>query len=298
MRSVNHLIGELSHKGFETTMSQYSRDEIIEAARRAAAETDATMLSRSEFERLTGISQYHIYRKFPNGGWLEVVKLAGLDRHYRYNEPVPDDELIAEFHRVATTLGRIPPWPLFGSHAKVSADTVRKRFGGLQGTLKRYRAWLELNDADSPMLDILHARSQHEIPTPQTLSSNLPTPSIQWSRGEGVQYGPPLNFRGLRHAPINEQGVVYLFGMVSYELGYLVEAIHSAFPDCEAKRSVDRHNDRWQRVRIEFEYRSANFREHGHDVAACDLIVCWVHDWNDCPLEVLELRGVIGQLDG
>ncbi|MBX9788237.1 MAG: hypothetical protein K2Y37_04935 [Pirellulales bacterium] len=39
----------------------------------------------------------------------------------------------------------------------------------------------------------------------------------------------------MRHAPINEQGVVYLFGMVSRELGFYIEAIQQGFPDCEGK---------------------------------------------------------------
>ncbi len=114
----------------------------------------------------------------------------------------------------------------------------------------------------------------------------------------GVEYGEPISFRGLRHAPINEQGVVYLFGMVSSELGFLVEAIHTSYPDCEAKRCIDQHRGRWQRVRIEFEHKSSNFVDHGHDPADCDLIVCWEHDWPDCPLEVVELRHVIKDLEG
>ena len=35
----------------------------------------------------------------------------------------------------------------------------------------------------------------------------------------------------LQHAPINEQGVVYLFGMVSHELGFLVEAVQTGFQE-------------------------------------------------------------------
>ena len=49
-------------------------------------------------------------------------------------------------------------------------------------------------------------------------------------------YGDPIDFRGLRHEPVNEQGVVFLFGMVAEQLEYLVEAIQDGFPDCEAKR--------------------------------------------------------------
>ena len=34
--------------------------------------------------------------------------------------------------------------------------------------------------------------------------------------------GEKINFRGLVHAPVNELGVVYLFGMISEELGFEV----------------------------------------------------------------------------
>jgi len=105
-----------------------------------------------------------------------------------------------------------------------------------------------------------------------------------------AEYGAPIDFRGLRHAPLNEQGVIYLFGLVAHELGFLVEAISASFPDCEAKRCVDRKRDRWQRVYIEFEFQSRNFLGHEHDATKCDIVVCWEHDWPDCPLEVIELR--------
>jgi hypothetical protein len=40
---------------------------------------------------------------------------------------------------------------------------------------------------------------------------------------------------------------------------------------------------------IEFELESRSFLLHGHDVRGTDLIVCWKHNWEDCPLEVIEL---------
>lgn len=276
-------------------MSELTREDIIAAARRAAQESGANVLSRDDFERLTKIGQYHIYRLFPDGGWSEVIRLAGLEINPLYNLPVSDEALLAEFHSVATALGRIPTWAQFGSRAAFSADTVRKRFGGLRGTCERYRQWLGQNDPASPILDLLPAASRYDSTSSAPLSLDREIiPAKQWPKHEGVQYGAPIDFRGLRHAPINEQGVVYLFGMVSRELGFIVEAIHSAFPDCVAKRSVDHRGVRWQQVRIEFEFRSSNF---DHDPNGCDLIVCWDHDWLDCPLEVIELSRVIRELE-
>ena len=65
-----------------------------------------------------------------------------------------------------------------------------------------------------------------------------------------------------------------------------------------ARRSGGSPRERWQRVRIEFEFESRNFWEHGHAVSGCDVIVCWRHNWDDCPkhIEVVELSGVIKSL--
>jgi hypothetical protein len=105
-----------------------------------------------------------------------------------------------------------------------------------------------------------------------------------------------MKFRGLQHAPVNELGVVYLFGMVAEDLHFVVESIHGPFPDCEAKHRSDPRRDRWRRVRIEFEYLSSNFRDHGHDPKGCHYIVCWEHDWADCPVAVIELRSEIEKM--
>jgi hypothetical protein len=68
------------------------------------------------------------------------------------------------------------------------------------------------------------------------------------------------------------------------------------FPDCEAKRCVEKSGDVWERVRIEFEYKSRNFLDHGHRDEDCDVLVCWEHNWPECPIEVVELRSAIDTL--
>jgi hypothetical protein len=98
------------------------------------------------------------------------------------------------------------------------------------------------------------------------------------------------------HGPVNEAGVIYLFGTMSERLGFVVVRIQSEFPDCEAMRLVG--IERWQRILIEFEYESRNFLKHMHNVKGCDLIVCWRHNWPECPLPVIELRSEVEKLGG
>lgn len=118
-------------------------------------------------------------------------------------------------------------------------------------------------------------------------------------RGEGLlpskrKFGPPLNFREFRHEPINEQGVVFLFGMVAKELGFLVEGVASSYPDCIAKRKVK--GGLYEPVNIEFEFEASSFRKHKHDAKSCDLLICWENDWPGCPVEVIELKAAIKNL--
>ena len=106
--------------------------------------------------------------------------------------------------------------------------------------------------------------------------------------------GSPLNFRGLVYGPINEQGVVYLFGLVAGDLNIRVESIQQGYPDCTAIRYVGK--GRWERINIEFEFKSSNF---DHDPDKCDVLVCWEDDLPQGKkdsikgLQVIELKSVI-----
>ena len=85
--------------------------------------------------------------------------------------------------------------------------------------------------------------------------------------------GSPLNFRGLVYAPINEQGVVYLFGLIANDLNIRVESIQQGYPDCTAVRFAGK--GKWERINIEFEFKSSGF---DHDPDKCDVLVCWEDD--------------------
>ncbi len=99
----------------------------------------------------------------------------------------------------------------------------------------------------------------------------------------------------LTNAPVNEMGVVFLFALVAWDLGFQVESLWTrGEPDGRGKRQVA--PGKWQDVRIEFEYERKNFRLHGHDPKKCDVLVCWKHNWKECPeeIEVIELSKIFG----
>jgi hypothetical protein len=110
-------------------------------------------------------------------------------------------------------------------------------------------------------------------------------------------FGKKINFKSLSCAPVNELGVVYLFGVLHDTFDFKIESVQAGFPDCIARRKVS--DNRWEEIRIEFEYESKSFETHGHDIEGADMIVCWKHNWKNCPqnIEVIELSSLLGDAE-
>jgi hypothetical protein len=110
-------------------------------------------------------------------------------------------------------------------------------------------------------------------------------------------FGDKINFKSLSCAPVNELGVVYLFGVLHDTFDLKIESIQAGFPDCVARRKIK--NNRWEEIRIEFEFDSKSFKAHGHDPNKADMIICWNHNWKNCPehIEVIELSSVLGDAE-
>ena len=106
---------------------------------------------------------------------------------------------------------------------------------------------------------------------------------------EDLVIGEPLDFEGLTNAPMEENGVIFLFGKLHERMGIRIKAIRKGFPDATGEVWI---KSRLYPRTIEFEFRSSDFKRHGHDPQKCDIIVCWEHDWDDCPknLFVIELK--------
>ncbi len=256
-----------------------TRDEVVQELQRVAAQLGNERVTRREFARHGRFAPSVVERTF--GSWNKAITAAGLEPITRY-ERLSDDELRTEFNRVTSLLGKAPTRSEFAANSTLSPGVYERRFGKWSATVAEYAGTVRPPSSD---------RHKEETGLAQRPSPNI---GVIASRSK-ASFGPPLNFRELRHEPVNEQGVVFLFGMVARELGFLVDAVRPGFPDCRAKRLTRNHQ--YVEVDIEFEFRSSNFREHGHDPHGCDLIVCWENDWPGCPVEVLELKSGIKPLD-
>jgi hypothetical protein len=120
------------------------------------------------------------------------------------------------------------------------------------------------------------------------------TPEEGFNRIENVQIhetGGILGVRGIVYEPINEQGVILLFAALCHDLGFMIEGIRSIFPDALLRRKNTKGT--WNSCRAEFEFKSSFFRLHKHNPRLCDLVICWEHDWKECPVEVMSLKETI-----
>lgn len=268
---------------------------------RAVAQSIGHRPSRREFLSHSGMTARQVTNHFES--WNQAVKAAGFEPDIK-NQRIDDKELLEDWGRVVRKLREIPTFTRYNREGTYSSEVFQSRFGAWSTMPDLFCQFVREKPEWADVVALLPVAQQPV----QTISTSTTTevngtakrerhPTARHTKLDSrPTYGNPIDFRGLRHEPVNEQGVVFLFGMVAKELGYMVEAVQGAYPDCEAKRQITASN--WQRVRIEFEYESRNFRDHGHPEHGCDVIVCWRHNWPDCPacLEVVELSSIIKTL--
>ncbi len=269
----------------------------------ALAKRAGERLTRQAFLAESGMSVGDIFRYWPNWSAALVEAGAGFGP---YHERIPPEELLRDWGKITRKLGQIPTRNQYKLQGHYSPGVLERNYGPWSSVPSAFRMFAADDPEWRDVFSLLPSQTEQTEP-PSELGDLRALPSATespapcsgaWHRTlyERPTYGDPIDFRGLRHAPVNESGVVLLFGMVARELGYLVEAVQAGFPDCEAKRQTGK--GRWQRVRVEFEFESRNFRDHNHDAGGCDIIVCWCHNWPECPkrIEVLELQEVIKRL--
>lgn len=246
----------------------HTPESLVARLRELAAATGRDDISKTEFLKATGISRHHITRAF--GGYAALREAAGM--RAPFNTRLDNDTMLRLLRDACVAAGGVPSFGQIERFGAPSKSTYCKRWRNWRGVQQALREWLTVHDPGSPYLTSLQDK---------------PSRTRRRAQMPAANFGAPLHSGPLLHEPTNEMGVVALFGGLATALGFSIERVGIGFPDCEAKQRV---TGGWRRVRIEFEYQSRNFERHGHDPEGCDLIVCWEHNWEACPLDVLELK--------
>jgi hypothetical protein len=251
---------------------------------------------------MTGIQGFEVRKAF--GTVTAAMKAAGLEpKGVGYS--LSTSELLMEWARLARKLGRLPRVADLPTEKIASAAPYWRRFKLWTRVGFCFRRFAEAEGISGQWQDVLEMVKRAD----RTVALE-PDCGEAHKRGRNAEphqiagrrtrvrddrpvYGAPLGLPEMAYAPVNEAGVMFLFGAVARRLGFQVHRIQTEFPDCKAMQEVA--PGRLQRVRIEFEYASKNFLAHGHDPNRCDVIVCWIHNWAECPenIEVIELSDVV-----
>jgi hypothetical protein len=272
--------------------------------------------SHTELMKNSSVSRKQIRWHF--GAYAQLLrecKLEGSGSGYK----VEMDELFRDWAGIASELKKIPTIAEYERVSQYSVRPLITRFGSWTQAphgLKQYAEEQGWTEEWKEVLEIIDAQGEERRGGARrsavgqgqdsageagksTVEAGLVNThpgldNLRRRRAGRPAYGPLMRPYPLICGPVNEMGVVYLFGAVAEKLGFVVLRIQQEFPDCEALMQVE--EDRWELVRIEFEYESRNFLKHMHDSKDCDLIVCWRHNWPECPLDVVELKRELPKL--
>ena len=204
------------------------------------------------------------------------------------------EELFVDWATVVRSVKKLPTLADYELLSKYSQGPLTRRFRSWMRVPHGMKIFAEKQGLAEEWKDVMEIVSNSISPGEgrgRTLGSISGSATSLRVPLNAPVYGPLIQSPGLAHGPVNEMGVVFLFGTLAERLGFVVHRIQTEFPDCEAMRNIG--DERWQRVRIEFEYESRNFLKHMHEESECDLIICWRHNWPECPLEVLELKSAV-----
>jgi len=278
-----------------------TKQEIMDAITGCAQKLGRTP-SILEVMKMGQVSRRQMRAEF--GSFTQALRECNLEREISSGQKVPLEQLFLDWAGVVRKAGKAPSMSEYEAMSKFSCKPLVRCFGswrqvayGLtqfaesRGLAEQWRAELELAAVKVGDQDAQWMLSR-EAPTARSkMLAALKERALTAGPTTGATYGPPMWPGPLAYAPMNELGVVFLFGWMAPQLGYVVHRIQPEFPDCEAMRLVG--EDRCELVKAEFEYESRNFLKHMHDVKGCNMIICWRHNWPECPLEVLELKKVL-----
>ncbi|HZS26661.1 MAG TPA: hypothetical protein VFB76_05490 [Candidatus Angelobacter sp.] len=246
--------------------------------------------SLQDLEMHSPLRRWHIRRGFGSlvGAWRE----CGIARG-RTTLPTPTHELFLEWAGMVRQMGKLPTCKEFETFGQMTIRPYQRRFGRWSKVPAAMEAHAKKNGLESEWADVMEmiceftAREQ-QAAEGKPFASLLKPPGIREDR---LVYGQPMIYGPLVNEPVNEASVLFLFGAMAEPLGLRMKLVQTAFPDCKALREVA--PGKWQDMNIEVELESMNFLRHGHKIEDCDAIVCWVHNWPDCPIEVIALKEVI-----
>jgi len=270
-----------------------SREEIITAVKECTAKL-GRVPRMDEFRVAMSVKKHFIRKHFSS--YTQLLTECGLERHGS-GVPLTLEAMFRDWAGVVRSMGKVPTTMDYDRLGTYSNRPYMSRFKYWREVPAGMLAYMVEKGLGGEWQDVMNIIAEHlRMPLEDATKYKSPSgctfrPMIMTDR---PIYGLPLLQGPLTFAPTNEAGVLAAFACYARELGFTILRLQAAFPDCEALREVG--PNKGQRVLVELEYESRNFLDHFHPISGCDLIVCWINNWPDCPLEVIELSSVLQDL--
>ena len=266
-----------------------SREEIVTTIRELAKKL-GRVPTNAEVEKMTPVQRRHVRKYFSN--FSKALRACGMENPHT-GVMVAKAKLFEDWARVARALKKLPTTKAYRKMGRHSMEAVMRVCGpwsAVPRTMHAYAREHGLENKWKDVMKLIEEQTENDWPGNGRM---WPIPAKRRSllKKDRPVYGPLISPAALMHVPTNEAGVMFLFAAMALDMGFMATMVRAGFPDCEALREIS--PNRLQRVLIEFEYLSRNFVTHRHRVDKCDIIVCWINNWPDCPLEVIELRKVV-----
>ena len=265
-----------------------SKEELI-AVIKKCAEQAGRCPTRRQVLKEAQISHRQLRKLF--GTYSAAVRASGM-------EPLRGlttmEALFLDWAGVVRKLGKMPSIFEYESAGRYSAKPLVSRFKGWRAVAPMMLAYIERQGIEDEWRDVAEAIRAERRAAPTVRPGFRTTegpPGTGKILPDRPTFGPPMTQSGMLCGPENENGVLVLFGMRAWQMGFAIKKVQQAFPDIIALRKIDEQT--WQEVRVEVEQESRNFLKHGHSPNGADLIVCWIHNWPECPIEVVELSKVV-----
>lgn len=194
------------------------KQRVLDAIRQAAQALGHPP-SRAEFKARSGMTEYQVLRHFPS--WREAVRAAGLDPN-RTNIRLEDRVLLQDWGELVRKHRQIPTRQQYRREGKYSPGVFESHFGPWSTVPGRFREFAGGQAEWADVLALLPVPSHTRDMDGGTVSAGVVAPNQNALSADVTRrryprledrpiYGNPVDFRGLRHEPVNEQGVVFLF---------------------------------------------------------------------------------------
>ncbi|HAF27931.1 MAG TPA: hypothetical protein DCG75_02685 [Bacteroidales bacterium] len=195
------------------------------------------------------------FASVPGGkdGWGMALKQLGIEHGKTYNK----DIVLEHIYQAYLDNDRKQPTEEQISSTGISLKTVYRYFGKTSSAIKA-------------MYDAKEIKQDYVLPANVAAIRKLD------KAGESLRH---LHI-DLDESPVNEQGVVLLFGKVHFAIGFpTIIKVQQDFPDCKAYSII---GGEYHRANIEFKFKSASYFRSRRSIKEWEervnYLVCWEHN--------------------